>query len=163
IETGEGSPVECELDPKQNTTLGHHRNNTIHLEDALVSPQHAAVFCEGDQWYIRDCNTPIGTWVNGKRITQVTSLKDGQTISIGDARLRFLLAGEEGEVAAGLENQDMLMDGPDMDLAGSPTGELVALNEFMKAAALEKDPRALVQLALRAIHGQTRATETGFL
>jgi uncharacterized RDD family membrane protein YckC len=69
-------------------SIGRDPSNDIVLPDALVSRRHAVVECRGDQYLLRDCNSSNGSLVNGDRVSELT-LKDGDLLAIGTARLLF--------------------------------------------------------------------------
>ncbi|KAF8799780.1 hypothetical protein BYT27DRAFT_7005378, partial [Phlegmacium glaucopus] len=48
-----------------------------------LSSSHAEIWCEGGRVYIRDLNSPFGTFVNGLKISKVTTLLTGDTVSLG--------------------------------------------------------------------------------
>lgn len=54
-----------------------------------VSQQHATITRRGDRWVLADPGSKNGTFVDGKRITEVT-LTDGMRIQIGEVPLFFL-------------------------------------------------------------------------
>jgi uncharacterized RDD family membrane protein YckC len=54
----------------------------------MVSRRHAVIEYRGSQYYIRDCNSSNGSLVNGDRVSE-RSLRDGDLVAIGTARLLF--------------------------------------------------------------------------
>ena len=62
--------------------IGSQGANHIVLADPLVSSVHATLWDQQGTVYIRDENTPGGTFVNGAKI-QLTSLKRGDRVQIG--------------------------------------------------------------------------------
>lgn len=60
-------------------------------EDPSLSRQHAALFLEGDQWWIRDLGSTNGTLLNGLPAASPfgSRLEDGDIIRVGDRDLRF--------------------------------------------------------------------------
>jgi uncharacterized RDD family membrane protein YckC len=69
-------------------SIGRDPSNDLVLPDALVSRRHAVIECRGDQYILRDCNSSNGSLVNGDRVSELT-LKDGDLLAIGTARLLF--------------------------------------------------------------------------
>nr|WP_239578152.1 adenylate/guanylate cyclase domain-containing protein [Archangium primigenium] len=90
----DGSTGEFALGPL--TTLGRHPSNTLRLVDREVSKEHATIERVGRDFILRDLGSSNGTFVNGKRVTELR-LRDGDEISLGASRLVF----HSGE-AAGL-------------------------------------------------------------
>ena len=78
IVSGEGTPRSCELDPERPSTVGRSRDNTIVLHDERASRQHAHIYCENGQWFLRDNATLNGTRVGSALIDGPVALHDGQ-------------------------------------------------------------------------------------
>jgi Nif-specific regulatory protein len=157
IEVGVGSPQKADLDPARPTTLGRSRESTVILHDEHASRQHAQIYSDHGQWFIRDLGTLNGTFVSGERIAQPTALQNGQTVGIADMRLRF--HADEGKEPEGPPGSD---PGSGEETSFWPD-ELAALYEFMTATVNEKEPAALVERTLEALARRTRATVCGFL
>src|ERR687895_745198 len=74
-----------------------HRRGTARLEagviveDPNVSRRHAEVRPSGGSWIVRDLGSTNGVKVNGRRIQGPQSLKPGDTIELGTARVTFEL------------------------------------------------------------------------
>lgn len=74
----------------QQTLIG--RSETAHVPlfgDMSVAPFHAAINRQGGQYYLADCGTTIGTFLNGQPIQQVP-LFSGARIRIGQHELEFI-------------------------------------------------------------------------
>lgn len=71
------------------TSIGNNGKNAIVLfKDKLVGPHHCDIVLEGSRYVVYDCGTPMGTLVNGQKITRQI-LKQGDAISIGNSVLVF--------------------------------------------------------------------------
>mgnify|MGYP003313220188 CR=1 FL=1 len=71
------------------TSIGNNGQNTIVLfKDKLVGPHHCDIKLEGNKYVLTDCGTPMGTVVNGRRITKHI-LRQGDAIAIGNSVLVF--------------------------------------------------------------------------
>ena len=71
------------------TSIGNNAKNTIVLfKDRLVGPNHCDIVLEGSKYVLVDKGTPLGTVVNGQRITRHV-LRRGDTIAIGNSVLVF--------------------------------------------------------------------------
>lgn len=71
------------------TSIGNNGKNTIVLfKDKLVGPHHCDIVLEGSRYVVKDCGTPMGTLVNGQKVTRQI-LKQGDAISIGNSVLVF--------------------------------------------------------------------------
>jgi uncharacterized RDD family membrane protein YckC len=69
-------------------SIGRDPSNDVVLPDAMVSRRHAVIEYRGSQYYLRDCNSSNGSLVNGDRVSE-KSLRDGDLVAIGTARLLF--------------------------------------------------------------------------
>lgn len=63
-------------------SIGREDDNEIVLPDRRISRQHAVIEHEGDRYYIRDCDSKNGTFVNGELIQGAVPLKDGDEITV---------------------------------------------------------------------------------
>ncbi|MBQ0087723.1 MAG: FHA domain-containing protein, partial [Prevotellaceae bacterium] len=64
--------------------VGRSSTNDIQLDDLTVSGQHAVLSVLDDgQVSLKDLNSTNGTFVNGKRITEVVSLRTGDQVKLG--------------------------------------------------------------------------------
>ena len=71
------------------TSIGNNGKNTIVLfKDKLVGPHHCDIKLEGSKYVLTDCGTPMGTIVNGTRVTRHV-LKQGDAIALGNSVLVF--------------------------------------------------------------------------
>jgi serine phosphatase RsbU (regulator of sigma subunit) len=70
------------LDP-QRSLIGRRPDSTIFLESLAVSREHAAVLCEGDDYFVEDVGSSNGTFVNGRKITGRVPLTENDTLQIG--------------------------------------------------------------------------------
>ena len=69
-------------------SIGRDPSNDLVLPDAMVSRRHAVVEYRANQYFLRDCNSSNGSVVNGDRVSE-RSLRDGDLVAIGTARLLF--------------------------------------------------------------------------
>jgi hypothetical protein len=68
--------------------IGRATEAGVRLSDTSVSRRHAEVRPKGDGWVLVDLGSTNGTRVNGAPVTE-RRLQDGDTITCGDAALRF--------------------------------------------------------------------------
>src|SRR3954471_14831748 len=71
------------------TSLGRDVNNSIVIDDPFASTDHAVLTFRGRAWYVEDRESTNGTFVNGSRIQGVAALGFGDTVQIGQVRLRL--------------------------------------------------------------------------
>lgn len=73
---------------EQKLVLGRSRGNNVHLDDDLVSREHAVIEKSGSDYRLIDRGSKNGTELNGSMITRPEILKHGDRIRIGDTTLR---------------------------------------------------------------------------
>jgi predicted component of type VI protein secretion system len=71
--------------------IGRSREADVVLEDPNVSRRHAEVRPSGGSWIVRDLGSTNGVKVNSRRIQGPQSLRPGDTIELGTARVTFEL------------------------------------------------------------------------
>jgi hypothetical protein len=72
----------------QPLTIGRATDAAIRISDTSVSRRHAEIRPSSDGWTVVDLGSTNGTRVNGVPVTE-RRLADGDTITVGDATLRF--------------------------------------------------------------------------
>ncbi len=70
------------------TRLGRAADCELQIADAAVSQHHAELQSDGRRWWIKDCASRNGTFINGRQV-QRQKLKSGDDIVIGQLKLRF--------------------------------------------------------------------------
>jgi hypothetical protein len=83
---GESFPVEGE-----KMTIGRRPDSEIFLDDITVSRDHALLVRRGSAWYLDDCGSLNGTYVNRERIDS-HRLDDGDELQVGKYKLAFRAA-----------------------------------------------------------------------
>lgn len=85
----EGRP-ERTVEIGETLTIGRSPGNGLVLDDQQASRRHAEIRRHGEGRYtLLDAGSANGTWVNGRRLPAPRELRNGDVISIGNARLRF--------------------------------------------------------------------------
>jgi hypothetical protein len=77
-----------ELGPREYA-IGRSAHADIVLADPSVSGHHAKLAPHGDAFAIADLGSTNGTTVDGRAVQGEHVLRGGETIGIGDARLRY--------------------------------------------------------------------------
>jgi hypothetical protein len=80
---GESFPLEGE-----RLTVGRRPESDIFLDDVTVSRDHALIVRRGHEYFIDDCGSLNGTYVNRRRIDS-HRLADGDELQIGKYKLAF--------------------------------------------------------------------------
>lgn len=75
----------------QGLTIGRNQANGLVLAERSVSRQHAAIFATRRAFYLRDENSSLGTYLNGRRITigGTVLLSHGDRITIASQTFEF--------------------------------------------------------------------------
>ena len=81
---GEAFPLVAE-----RLSVGRRPDSDIFLDDITVSRDHAVVVKRGEHYYLDDCGSLNGTYVNRRRIDS-QRLNDGDELQIGKYKLAFL-------------------------------------------------------------------------
>ncbi|MFN2104886.1 MAG: FHA domain-containing protein [Candidatus Promineifilaceae bacterium] len=71
------------------TRIGRSENNTIVLEDAFVSAEHALLARRDAQWWLEDLNSRNGTLLNDLPLGESTVVSAGDVITIGSVQLKI--------------------------------------------------------------------------
>src|SRR5262249_17899767 len=75
---------------KEELTIGRAEGCDVGLfGDNQIEKLHARIVHRGDEYLIEDNNTPAGTYLNDRRVTQPTPLHAGDLIRVGSSYLRF--------------------------------------------------------------------------
>lgn len=70
-------------------TVGRRPDSEVFLDDVTVSRDHAVIVQRGSDFYLDDCGSLNGTYVNRRRI-ESHRLDDGDELQIGKYKLAFL-------------------------------------------------------------------------
>lgn len=77
-------PAAAQEEEPEALTIGRGRDNSIVLDDMLVSRQHVRITADADGLVLEDLGSRNGTYVNGRRVER-THLSEGDRIGIGAA------------------------------------------------------------------------------
>jgi pSer/pThr/pTyr-binding forkhead associated (FHA) protein len=81
---GETFPVEGE-----RLSIGRRPDSEVFLDDVTVSRDHALLVRRGDEYWLDDCGSLNGTYVNRQRVDS-HRLVDGDELQIGKYKLSYL-------------------------------------------------------------------------
>src|SRR5213079_1365014 len=68
--------------------IGRRSDSQIFVPDMRVSRQHARLWKDGESWSLEDLGSNNGTFINGVRLQQATSIKHADEITIANNRIR---------------------------------------------------------------------------
>ncbi len=80
---GESFPVQGE-----RMSIGRRPDSEVFLDDVTVSRDHALMIARGGDWYLDDCGSLNGTYVNRARI-ESHRLEEGDEVQVGKYKLTF--------------------------------------------------------------------------
>ena len=80
---GESFPLEGE-----RLTIGRRPDSDVFLDDVTVSRDHAVLVRRGHDYYLDDCGSLNGTYVNRRRI-ESHHLADGDELQVGKYKLAY--------------------------------------------------------------------------
>lgn len=70
-------------------TVGRRPDSDVFLDDVTVSRDHAVIVRRGSEYFLDDCGSLNGTYVNRQRI-ESHRLDDGDELQVGKYKLAFL-------------------------------------------------------------------------
>lgn len=88
IRTGGGRAGESFPVDRERMTIGRRPDSDVFLDDVTVSRDHALLVRRGDNWYLDDCGSLNGTYVNRSRI-ESHRLEEGDELQIGKYKLTY--------------------------------------------------------------------------
>jgi hypothetical protein len=89
IRSGGGRAGESFALESDRLTVGRRPDSDVFLDDVTVSRDHAIIVQRGHEYYLDDCGSLNGTYVNRRRI-ESHRLADGDELQIGKYKLAFL-------------------------------------------------------------------------
>jgi hypothetical protein len=88
IRAGGGRAGESFAVEGERMTIGRRPDSAVFLDDITVSRDHALLVHRGSDWFIDDCGSLNGTYVNRERIDS-QRLADGDELQVGKYKLTF--------------------------------------------------------------------------
>ena len=74
---------------EERFTLGQDKRNNLVLADAGISAFHAEIRQDNGLYYISDCDSELGTFVNDERIASRYQLRSGDCLRLGEVELQL--------------------------------------------------------------------------
>jgi pSer/pThr/pTyr-binding forkhead associated (FHA) protein len=94
IQNGSLAGERVEFSRLGSYTVGRRSANDVKVVDQAISRHHCRVDYDGEFFWLVDCGSHNGTFVNGQRVTKCM-LYDGDVIVLGHTRLVF--CGPQGD------------------------------------------------------------------
>lgn len=80
---------------KDSVILGRSSSSDIKLMDPVLSRHHCRFFAAGGKWHLSDLDSANGTYMaDAMEEVKEREIKDGDTIAVGDTRIRFRAGAE---------------------------------------------------------------------
>jgi FHA domain/zinc-ribbon domain len=89
IRSGGGRAGETFPLGEDRVTVGRRPDSDVFLDDVTVSRDHAVIVRRGSDYFLDDCGSLNGTYVNRRRI-ESHRLVDGDELQVGKYKLAFL-------------------------------------------------------------------------
>jgi pilus assembly protein CpaF len=96
-----GGAERREVFDRTELSVGRVQGNDLMLQKGNVSKRHARLLYRDSRFIVTDLNSTNGTYVNRRRISQATIVREGDRIYIGDFVLRVELGEGQGDLAGG--------------------------------------------------------------
>jgi pilus assembly protein CpaF len=90
IITVKGGPTQRRAISDSELSVGRTKDNDIVLAGATVNKRHARIYSQEGKLFIADLKSTNGTFVNGKRIAEMTPLVPPDRVTIGDFLLQVV-------------------------------------------------------------------------
>lgn len=88
VQLGGGRFREFELG--RTNSVGRHPDQDIQVMDPLVSKEHIVVELLAGDWFVRDCDSRNGSWVNGERVRGRVRVKNNDRVKVGTTHMVFI-------------------------------------------------------------------------
>ncbi|HQK16523.1 MAG TPA: FHA domain-containing protein, partial [Polyangiaceae bacterium] len=89
IITEKGGNERREVFDRTEVSVGRVQGNELMLPKGNVSKHHARLLYRDGRFIVTDLKSTNGTYVNGRKITQATIVREGDKIYVGDFILRL--------------------------------------------------------------------------
>ncbi len=96
VKDGVKAGQEVELGRLGSFTIGRRSSNDLSFAGTGVSRKHCRIDYDGDLYWLVDCDSHNGTFVNGRKVTKCL-LYNGDVIKVGTVTLAFSMPEQEGE------------------------------------------------------------------
>jgi pSer/pThr/pTyr-binding forkhead associated (FHA) protein len=70
--------------PEEELSIGRDLKNMVVLDDVQVSRHHVRIFQKDGNFFVEDLKSTNGTMLNGKTLTKIQKLKNGDLIALGE-------------------------------------------------------------------------------
>jgi pSer/pThr/pTyr-binding forkhead associated (FHA) protein len=85
---GPGTGTIWEVGPTV-VVLGRYPDNDIQVADLCVDRHHAKIHCTQDEFFLEDCDSRSGTYLNNQHIRGQQKIGEGDQIRVGQTTFAF--------------------------------------------------------------------------
>ncbi len=96
IQNGSQAGTKGEITRLGSFTIGRRSSNDLKIGETGASRKHCRIDYDGEFFWLVDCESHNGTYLNGRRINR-SLLYDGDVIRVGRTRLVFALPQAEAK------------------------------------------------------------------
>ena len=89
ITESDGTSRAFDTEQRLRLTIGRSHKSDIVLSEPALSRHHAELVREDRGWFLRDCDSRNGTFLNGRRLTAPAILSAGHVIGLGRSKVVF--------------------------------------------------------------------------
>lgn len=123
--------------PEGQFVIGRSSKCQLSIDDPLISRQHAVLTVQNGVAHVEDLGSRNGVLVNGKRITGVAAIAEGDTITVGSQAMTVHGLGTSGSVTPRAPHRvemQTIQTSAMMDLADDPTDDTMIRSSPLKGA-----------------------------
>ncbi len=110
VTPAEGEPFDHQIDG-ETLFVGRSTLCDVTIADRFLSRRHARIFNSGEEWRIEDLGSRNGTFVNGRRVEQPTTIQAGDVIALSASLIKVRArpeAGTPSDVTTDVSSSDRL-------------------------------------------------------
>jgi len=143
----DGAEKQDRFASEQEIIIGRPKAIPIQIDlspDLKVSRPHARLFYRLSAWWVEDLHSAHGTYLNGVRITEATTLAPGDTLRLGDTALQVDFTSFETLLPEGVYEATLAVDEVEPPPAVPEDLRLALLDRFSKIALRQSHPEGLL-------------------
>jgi predicted component of type VI protein secretion system len=92
----------------EETIIGRDPVHLLSIEDVKVSRNHLKIYPENELLMLEDLGSTNGTFINGKRVTKPTRLRNGDLVSLGENNVFEVSTVEPEPKMQGIADEDVV-------------------------------------------------------
>jgi serine phosphatase RsbU (regulator of sigma subunit) len=163
----EGKHTVVQLD-RSKITVGRRPEKDIYIDHGLMSRDHAVIIREGEDFFVEDQGSKLGTYVNASRLTGRRKLSPNDRIHFGNAEIGHIIFFPQGHAdkatTGDWDARDLLSQVSEKPPTGA-AADLERLSLFLETASRLNTARVLDDILVTLVEATLRLTkaERGFV